>query len=109
MSKRLTSGLVAVIAALSMSIPAVGLADRGGHPHSTKACKVHKHYGKHKGTRGKRKGMDKGKKCGFPTNGQTGAAGPTGGTGPTGPTDETGPSSTHGVNQHSSGQPGHRS
>ena len=76
MSKRLTSGLVAVIAAAAMSVPAVGLADKGGHPHSTKACPVHKHSGKHKGSsKGKKKGALRGKKCG--SVGTTGPTGPT--------------------------------
>jgi hypothetical protein len=101
MSKRLTSGLVAAIAAVAMSIPAVGLADQGGVPnHHSKACKAHKHHGWHKGTLGQRKGMSKGKKCGFPSNSQAGTTGPTGGTGPTGTTGASG------VNNHSHGHQG---
>jgi len=92
MSKRFTSGLVAAVAAVAMTVPAVGLADRGGHPHSKKPCKTHRHYGKH---RGKAKGLnfEKGKKCGFNRSG----IGTTSQTGPTGPTGATGSntSSTH--------------
>lgn len=65
MRTRLTAGIVAAVAAIGMSVPAVGLANKGGTPHSTKACPTHKHSGKHKGsTKGKKKGAAKGKKCG---------------------------------------------
>lgn len=64
MSKRVTSGIVAAIVAIAMSVPAVGLANKGGTPHSTKACPTHRHSGKHKGSlKGKKKGSSKGKKC----------------------------------------------
>ncbi len=67
MNKRLTSGVVAAVVALSMSVPAVGLANKGGTPRHTPAkCSTKKHYGKHKGTRGQRKGSTKGNKCGMP-------------------------------------------
>jgi hypothetical protein len=65
MSKRITSGVVAAIAAAALSVPAVGLANKGGTPHSMKPCPTHKHSGKHKGkSHGKKKGASKGKKCG---------------------------------------------
>jgi hypothetical protein len=72
MSKRLTGGIVAALAAVSMSAPAVGLANRGGTPHTTPPmCHMHKNSGKHKGqlknaTKGKRNGASKGNKCGKP-------------------------------------------
>jgi hypothetical protein len=66
MRTRITSGIVAAIAAAALSIPAVGFADKGGTPHSTKSCPTHKHSGKHKGaSKGKKKGASKGKKCGL--------------------------------------------
>jgi hypothetical protein len=66
MSKRITSGIVAAIAAAALSVPAVGLANKGGTPHSTKPCPTHTHSGKHKGSsHGKKKGATKGKKCGL--------------------------------------------
>jgi hypothetical protein len=84
MSKRFTSGLVAAIVAVSMSIPAIGLANKGGVPHSTKACPTHKHSGKHKGaSKGHKKGATKGKKCGWGGTGQTGTTGQTSTTGST--------------------------
>ena len=65
MSKRITSGIVAAIAEAALSVPAVGLANKGGTQHSTKSCPTHKHSGKHKGSsHGKKKGASKGKKCG---------------------------------------------
>ncbi len=106
MSKRLTSGLVAAIAAAAMSIPAVGLADKGGQPNEhSKACKMHQHYGEHNGKRGNRWGIvrGKGKKCGFPGHGQTGLTGATGMTG------QSGPTGMSGVNTHSHGHHGHAS
>jgi hypothetical protein len=67
MSKRVTSGIVTAIAALALSVPAVGLADKGGTPHKTPAkCTTHSHHGKHKGLgKGKKKGAGKGNKCGL--------------------------------------------
>jgi hypothetical protein len=51
--------------ALALAIPATGLANKGGQPHSTTACPTHTHSGKHMGsTHGKKKGAAKGKKCG---------------------------------------------
>ena len=108
MSKRLTSGIVAAIVAVSMSIPAVGLADHGGHPHSKQACKVHRHYGKHRGdAKGHKRGFDRGKKCGFPPTGQTGQTGATGQTGQTGETGQTGMTGDHPNHGHHRGQDKH--
>lgn len=81
MSKRLTTGLVAAITAVSMSVPAAGLASQGGTPHSTRACPTLKHSGKHKGAtkHGLKRGANKGKKCGWGGSGQsTTTTGPTG-------------------------------
>lgn len=70
MRKRLTAGVVAAVAAVAMSVPAVGLANQGGKPHTTPpACHMHKNNGKHKGalknaTKGKRTGASRGNKCG---------------------------------------------
>lgn len=66
MSKRVTSGVVAAIAALAMSVPTVGFANKGGTPHKTPTgCHHHKHTGKHKGAgKGHKKGSGKGNKCG---------------------------------------------
>ena len=70
MRKRLTAGIVAAVTAAAMTVPAVGLADKGGKPHTTPpACHMHKNHGKHKGqlkngSKGKRKGASKGSKCG---------------------------------------------
>ena len=64
MRKRSASGALAAITAAALSVPAVGLANKGGTPHSTKPCPTHKHQGKHKGSsKGKKKGSSKGKKC----------------------------------------------
>ena len=64
MSKRITAGLTAGIAALALSVPSVGLAAKGGAPHSSKPCPTHSHAGKHKGAgHGKKTGAGKGKKC----------------------------------------------
>jgi hypothetical protein len=66
MSKRLTSGIVAAVVATSMSVPAVGFANKGGTPNShAKSCTTHKHSGKHKGLSKKGKGGKKGKHCGI--------------------------------------------
>jgi hypothetical protein len=55
MRKRITAAVTAGVAAFALSIPSVGLATKGGVPHSTKACPTHKHAGKHKGsTHGKK-------------------------------------------------------
>ncbi|MGH2956425.1 MAG: hypothetical protein ACRDL6_05450 [Solirubrobacterales bacterium] len=50
--------------ALALSFPAVGAADKGGVPHSQKPCPA-------KGKKNTKKPApnDKGKKCGFATNG----------------------------------------
>lgn len=96
MSKRITSGLVAGVAAICVAVPAVGLADKGGHPHSKKACTVHRHYGRHTGAqRGRKRGFDRGKKCGFSHTGTTGGTGSTGSTGATGATGPTGATGAH--------------
>jgi hypothetical protein len=51
--------------ALAVSVPATGLANTGGVPHSTKPCPTQSHAGKHKGAaHGKTKGALKGKRCG---------------------------------------------
>jgi hypothetical protein len=65
MNKRVTSGIVAAVVAISMSVPAVGLATKGGHPaNRSSKCTMH-HTGKHKGAaKGKKKGAGKGNKCG---------------------------------------------
>ncbi len=63
MNRRITSGIVAAALALGMSVPAVGLANKGGHPHSTTSCKAHQHgKSRHHGT--SRHNNGKGKKCG---------------------------------------------
>jgi hypothetical protein len=96
MSKRITSGVIAGIAAICVAVPAAGFADQGGRPHSKKACKVHRHYGHHKGAlKGHHRGSDRGKKCGFQHTGQTDTTSSTGPSGQTGPTNETGMSGTH--------------
>jgi hypothetical protein len=65
MKRRLATGIVAAIAAVSTSVPAAGVANMGGHPHMTPPnCGHHKHNGKHKGKGGNRKGSGKGNKCG---------------------------------------------
>lgn len=63
MSKRVTSGVVAAVVAVGMSVPAVGFANQGGKPHSTPPnCHTHKHFGQHRGN-GPRN--TKGNKCGI--------------------------------------------
>jgi hypothetical protein len=70
MRKRLTTGLVTLVTATAMAVPAVGLADTGGVPHKTPpGCHTHTNKGKHTGqvknaTKGKRNGASKGNKCG---------------------------------------------
>lgn len=65
MSKRITAGVTAAVAAVALSVPTAGFATKGGTPHSTKPCPAHKHTGKHNGAgHGKKKGAGKGKKCG---------------------------------------------
>jgi hypothetical protein len=70
MRKRLTAGIVAAVTAVAMTVPAVGLANQGGAPHTTPTgCHTHTNKGKHKGqmkngTKGSRKGTSKGNKCG---------------------------------------------
>lgn len=54
---------VVVAAALALAVPTVGQANKGGSPHSTTPCPSHSHSGKHKGSKGHRKGSSKGKKC----------------------------------------------
>jgi hypothetical protein len=57
---------VMAVAAVAVSMPATGLADNGGRPHSTRPCPMQSHSGKHKGAlQGKAKGALKGKKCGL--------------------------------------------
>ena len=57
--------VAATTAALAASVPATGLANTGGVPHSTKPCPTHSHSGKHKGaTKGLKKGTTHGKRCG---------------------------------------------
>ena len=57
--------VAATTAALAASVPATGLANSGGVPHSTKACPSQKHSGKHKGAaKGLKKGSSHGKRCG---------------------------------------------
>lgn len=52
-------------AAVAVSVPATGLANTGGQPHSTTACPTQSHTGKHKGaTHGKKTGALNGKRCG---------------------------------------------
>ena len=64
MSRRIRAGLAAGVAILALSVPSVGLANKGGTPHSQKPCPTHSHSGKHKGAgHGKKKGAGKGKKC----------------------------------------------
>ena len=104
MSKRFTSGIVAAIAAAAMTVPAVGLADRGGTPHSKHPCKTHRHYGKHNGaSKGHKKGSEKGKKCGWNRTGGSGTTGESGSTGPSGPTGDTGSTTStvhHSTHRH---------
>jgi hypothetical protein len=65
MSKRIPAAVMAGIAAIALSVPSVGLATKGGAPHSTKPCPTHSHSGKRKGSgKGKKNGVSKGKKCG---------------------------------------------
>lgn len=70
MNKRLTSGVVAAICAISMSVPAAGLASKGGTPAKSQAsCPAHSMKGKRKGhtkakSKGLKKGSSKGRKCG---------------------------------------------
>jgi hypothetical protein len=60
MSKRLTSGIVAAVAAIAMSMPTVGLANKGGVAHHTPInCHIKKH-GKHSS----KSDNSKGNKCG---------------------------------------------
>lgn len=56
---------VVTAALAAASVPATGLANTGGVPHSTKPCPTHSHTGKHKGAnKGLKKGASKGKRCG---------------------------------------------
>ena len=71
MRRRLTAGIVTAVTAAAMTVPAVGLADKGGKPNSNSTppmCHMHTNKGKHKGTKnatkGKRNGSSKGNKCG---------------------------------------------
>lgn len=84
MRRRLVAGVVSVVVATAMAVPAVGLANKGGTPHKsspttaatsspttppTFTCPAHSNKGKHKGeikngTKGKRNGSTKGHKCG---------------------------------------------
>lgn len=102
MRTRITSGIVAGVLGLAALVPAVGLADRGGHPHNTTPCKVHRHYGHHRGaSQGKKRGLNRGRKCGFGPTGPTTSTVPTGSTlasGSTVSTESTG--SSHGKGHH---------
>jgi hypothetical protein len=109
MGKRITSGVIAGIAAISVAVPAAGFAE-SGHSHakhqSKKACKVHRHHGRHEGFtkgRGKHRGFAKGKKCGFGGTGQTGSTGATSQTGQTGSTAKMGQTGQSGTHRHSHG------
>lgn len=63
--KRIVSTAATVAAIGALSMPATGLAHKGGVPASKKPCPTHRHTGKHKGaTHGKKKGSTRGKKCG---------------------------------------------
>ena len=70
MRRRLVAGIVTAVTAVAMTVPAVGLADKGGKPHTTPPmCHMHKNKGKHTGetknaSKGKRNGASKGNKCG---------------------------------------------
>ncbi len=66
MNKRLTAGIIAAVTALSMSVPAVGLASKNGVARSPLNCTTHKHSGHHRGlTRGHKLGLHRGKKSGL--------------------------------------------
>jgi hypothetical protein len=67
MSRYARAVLVGVTtAAIGVSVPATGLANTGGQPHSTTPCPAQSHAGKHKGaTHGKKKGALNGKRCGL--------------------------------------------
>jgi hypothetical protein len=67
MSRYKRAALVGVtIAALAVSVPATGFANRGGQPRSRTPCPTQSHSGKHKGsTHGKHRGAVRGKKCGL--------------------------------------------
>lgn len=104
MSKRITSGVVAGIAAICVAVPAAGFADRGGASHSKKPCKTHRHYGHHKGALNAHTRFDRGKKCGFGgSTAPTGTTNPTGVTDKTGRTGETGETGESGAHRHSHG------
>ena len=78
MRRLLTAGIVAAVTAVAMTVPATGLANKGGTPHTksttsttTKPCPPSSskpNKGKHKGAKnsmkGKKKGESMGKKCG---------------------------------------------
>jgi hypothetical protein len=52
-------------AVVAVSVPATGVANTGGQPHSTTPCPTQGNTGKHKGaTHGKKKGALHGKRCG---------------------------------------------
>ena len=65
MRTRVTSGIVAVVTALALTVPGVGFAHKGGVPTKpATSCKAHP-KGKNKGaSKGKKKGAAKGRKCG---------------------------------------------
>ncbi len=68
MNKRLTAGVIAAVTAVSMSVPAVGLASKNGVARSPLNCTSHKHSGKHRGlTRGRKMGFkrNRGKRSGL--------------------------------------------
>ena len=67
--RRLTAGIVTAVVTVAMGVPATGLANAGGKPHTTPPmCHMHKNKGKHNGTKnaskGKKNGAGKGNKCG---------------------------------------------
>jgi hypothetical protein len=81
MRRRLTAGVVGVVLTVAMGVPATGLANKGGKPHTTPPmCHMHKNNGKHTGekknaSKGKKNGASKGNKCGKSTTGTASATG----------------------------------
>jgi hypothetical protein len=67
MRTRVTSGIVAAITALALTVPATGFAHKGGVPTKpSSSCKAHT-KGKHKDkgkSKGDTKNAAKGRKCG---------------------------------------------
>jgi hypothetical protein len=79
MRRRLTAGIVGAVLTVAMGVPATGVANSGGKPHTTPPmCHMHKNNGKHTGetknaTKGEKKGALKGNKCGKSTSTGTGS------------------------------------